>query len=120
MNIAYLCNNIKMGVATKQKIAYCNYSKFAGKILDLLQNLNYIKNYEKENYKFKIELLPKIKHLYVIKPKIGLKADKLFKLYKNIYLGDGYLFITNSTNGLIIYNPSDKKMAGIPILYVCI
>jgi ribosomal protein S8 len=118
MNFSNLLNGIKVGDSKNLTQTFCKFSKFNLEILKLLKNLRYIQDFQVDNYNIKVNLNGTVNKTKVIKPKIGYSSNKLFGLYKNIFLGTGHLIITNSRSGLTTYQP-DLKMSGIPLFYIC-
>lgn len=100
----------------------CNVkkSKLVGRVLEVMKNNDYIKNYNSIGRKFEVKLMNKINDCNSIKPRFSFKNDELEK-WKKRYLparGLGIIIVTTSEGILDHKKTEEKKLGGKLLGYV--
>jgi len=112
---------IKNGDRVGKKETITSASKLIKNVLLILQEHNYIGDFEyiddKRGGKFKIQLLGKVNNCNAIRPRFYVKADQYEKFEKRFLPAAGMGFIIVSTSkGLVIHSEAKEKGIGGTLL----
>jgi small subunit ribosomal protein S8 len=112
---------IKNGDRVGKKETITSASKLIKNVLLILQEHNYIGDFEyiddKRGGKFKIQLLGKVNNCNAIRPRFYVKADQYEKFEKRFLPAAGMGFIIVSTSkGLMIHSEAKEKGIGGTLL----
>jgi small subunit ribosomal protein S8 len=122
--IADALNKINNAENAAKHVCILNHSRFLEKIINLLKNEGYIKNYKIINKKpvkqILVNLDGSINKCKAIKPRHAVKKDDFEKFEKSYLISrDVGLLIVSTTDGVLTHRTAkQKKIGGRLIAYV--
>ncbi|HIH31496.1 TPA: 30S ribosomal protein S8 [Candidatus Woesearchaeota archaeon] len=119
--LSYINNHEKLG---RKEITVGNNSKIIRKILDVLNENNYVGSYEEiddgKGRLLHINLLGNINKVGVIKPRFNVKKDD-FEKFEKRYLPakDFGVLIVSTSKGMMIHNKAKELKLGGRLIAYC-
>jgi len=122
--ISDVLSSIKNGDKYGKKYVVTPSSRLVKNVLLILQNHNYIGDFEfvddKKGGKFKIQLLGKVNNCNSVRPRYYVRMDEYEKYEKRLLPAVGFGFlIVSTTKGVMIHTDAKEKgLGGVLLGYV--
>ncbi len=116
-NLADFFSAMKNAEMVGKGICFAPVSGLIKNVLEVIKNNNYIKDFNQEGKRFKIELNHKINDCNVIKPRFSFKKDELKKWEKRFLPSTDFgIIIVTTPKGVMTHEKARKENIGGKLL----